>query len=190
MSYKINEIFYSLQGEGAWVGTPAIFIRFSGCNLSCPFCDTRHQTFAEWDLEYIYHEIMKYPAKRLILTGGEPTLQIDEMFCNFFLDKGYKIHMESNGTNAVKVGLGLDWLTISPKENWIQKEGEELKVIYIDQDLEQYFDSAFLYYYLQPCFIAEDPIQTEKNIQDTIKKCKEDPRWKLSLQLHRMLKIQ
>ena len=75
---KINEIFYSLQGEGHWTGTPAIFIRFAGCNLRCDFCDTNHESGEEYDTEELIKELSQYPAKRVILTGGEPGLQVND----------------------------------------------------------------------------------------------------------------
>jgi 7-carboxy-7-deazaguanine synthase len=79
---KINEIFYSLQGEGFHTGTPAVFIRFSGCNLHCPFCDTQHENGVMMTDEEILAEVVKYPAKMVILTGGEPGLWIDELLVN------------------------------------------------------------------------------------------------------------
>ena len=78
--YKINEIFYSLQGEGYFTGVPAIFIRFSGCNLRCPFCDTDHHSYTEMTAEEIAQAISEYPAETIILTGGEPTLFADKEF--------------------------------------------------------------------------------------------------------------
>ena len=77
---RINEIFYSLQGEGAFTGTPSIFIRFSGCNLKCDFCDTIHQPYKEMTMKEIIEEIKKYPAKHIVLTGGEPTMQVTDEF--------------------------------------------------------------------------------------------------------------
>lgn len=81
---KINEIFYSLQGEGYHTGTPAVFIRFSGCNLKCDFCDTRHEEGEMMTDEDIVNEIGKYPAVMVILTGGEPSLWIDDAFIDLF----------------------------------------------------------------------------------------------------------
>jgi organic radical activating enzyme len=187
MKYKINEIFYSLQGEGYYVGTPVIFIRFCGCNLKCSFCDTKFDEGKEYIVPDILDELKKYPCKRVVLTGGEPSLQVDHYLVNMLHDFGYIVHIESNGTNLVNVNI--DWLTISPKEHWKEKNGNELKVVYIGQDLEQYFDSRFNHYYLQPCFIADNPEQTEINIQKTIEKIKEDNRWTLSIQTHKLLNI-
>lgn len=90
---RINEIFYSLQGEGFWTGTPIIFIRFSGCNLQCDFCDTRHHTYTEMSDEEIVAAIATYPARRVCLTGGEPSLQIDRAFIDLLHHHGYTIHI-------------------------------------------------------------------------------------------------
>ena len=179
MSYKINEIFRSLQGEGRFTGQAVIFIRFSGCNLKCGFCDTAHETFKEYKLHELMREIGQYKINRVVLTGGEPTLQVDAELLGALFQNGYKINMESNGTNLFD--FKIDWLTISPKENWIQKHGDELKVVYVGQDLEQYFDSDFEYYYLQPCSM--------QNIPEVIAICETDQRWILSLQTQKMLNI-
>lgn len=91
---RINEIFYSLQGEGHYAGTPAVFVRFSGCNLKCPFCDTDFHSFRELSIPEILREISVYPARRVILTGGEPTLQLTAPFMNALHEAGYTIHIE------------------------------------------------------------------------------------------------
>ena len=179
MSYKINEIFRSLQGEGRFTGQAVIFIRFSGCNLKCGFCDTAHESFKEYELHELIYEIGQYKINRVVLTGGEPTLQVDEELLAALFSNSYKINMESNGTNLFD--FTIDWLTISPKENWIQRHGDELKVVYVGQDLEQYFDSDFTYYYLQPCSM--------QNIPEVISICETDQRWILSLQTQKMLNI-
>ena len=179
---KISEVFYSIQGEGFWVGHPAIFIRFSGCNLKCPWCDTDFSHKLTLTKEAILQIIKNYPCKLLVLTGGEPGLQIDEEFVQFFKDKNYQVHIESNGT--VTLPKNLDWVTISPKEKWIIKGGDELKVVYVEQDLEHYNKTNFNYYYLQPCYT---PGYT--NYEETVQKVKEDNQWILSIQMHRILKI-
>ena len=97
---KINEIFYSLQGEGYHTGTPAVFIRFSGCNLKCSFCDTRHEEGVLMSDDEIIAEVRKYPAVTVILTGGEPSLWIDEIFIDCLHQAGKYVCIETNGTNA------------------------------------------------------------------------------------------
>ena len=185
---KLAEIFYSLQGEGFWTGHPAIFIRFSGCNLQCLWCDTDFSHKLTLTKEAIFQIIKNYPCKLIVLTGGEPTLQLpldendNSEFVQFFKDKGYRVHIESNGTQSIPKNL--DWVTISPKENWIIKGGDELKVVYVEQDLEHYNKTDFNYYYLQPCYT---PGYT--NYEETVQKVKEDNQWILSIQMHRILKI-
>ena len=117
---KINEIFYSLQGEGFHTGTPAVFIRFSGCNLKCPFCDTHHEEGTLMSDEEILAEVRKYPARTVILTGGEPSLWIDEELINLLHQAGKFICIETNGTHPLPDGI--DWITCSPKQ------GGELKL--------------------------------------------------------------
>ena len=98
---KINEIFYSLQGEGYHTGTPAVFIRFSGCNLKCSFCDTRHEEGVLMSDDEIIAEVGKYPAVTVILTGGEPSLWIDEVFIDRLHQAGKYVCIETNGTNPL-----------------------------------------------------------------------------------------
>ena len=186
--YKITEVFYSIQGEGHWTGYPAIFIRFAMCNLSCFYCDTDFSPKLQLTKEAILQIIENYPCKRIILTGGEPSLQLkldkkgNSNFVQFFKDRGYKVHIESNGTRELPKNL--DWVTISPKENWVIKGGDELKVVYRGQDLGQYGGTDFKYYYLQPC-----DLKGKVNYAETIRKVKEGDKWILSIQTQKILKI-
>ena len=110
---KINEIFYSLQGEGFHTGTPALFIRFSGCNLKCSFCDTKHEE-GEWmSDEDIVAKAKECPAKMVVLTGGEPSLWIDEAFVEKLHQAGKYVCIETNGTHPIPDSV--DWITCSPK---------------------------------------------------------------------------
>ena len=110
---RINDIFYSLQGEGYNTGRAAVFIRFAGCNLRCSFCDTEFDTYREMTDEEIITAIKDYPARFVVLTGGEPTLQVDEAFVDLLHQHGFEVAMESNGTRPAPKNL--DWLTVSPK---------------------------------------------------------------------------
>ena len=158
-----------------------VFIRFSGCNLKCSYCDTSHETFELMDRETILDTVSQYPAKRVVFTGGEPTLQLDDLLLRLFTEQGYKLHIETNGTSQLTPRY-LDWVTVSPKENWVLKKGDELKVIYSGQSLDKYTDGTqFKYYYLQP--------QSGSNIAETVAKVKADPMWKLSLQMHKLIGI-
>ena len=194
--YRINEIFYSLQGEGFHAGTPAVFVRFSGCNLRCHFCDTRHQDGKVMTSQEIVDEINKYPiAPLVVLTGGEPSLFISEAFVDELKQKtNKKIAVETNGTRPLPPNL--DWVTLSPKSAFVGgdlvpcvvKTCDELKVIYLGQDLAQYDDFEARHHFLQPCFI-ENEEQRKVNMNACIEVVKAHPNWRLSLQIHRILNI-
>lgn len=201
---KINEIFYSLQGEGHHTGYPSVFIRFSGCNLKCPFCDTRHEEGIFMDDDAIVRAVNLYNAEWIVITGGEPTLSIDADFIHLLKRAtGKKIAIETNGTCPLPPGI--DWVTVSPKigicstsderENMAEvrvTRADEIKVVDVGQDLEGYFslpcrDSKTLMY-LQPCYV-EDATEREENRLRTVRRVLSDPRWTLSVQLHRFLGI-
>lgn len=194
--YKINEIFYSLQGEGFHTGTPAVFVRFSGCNLRCAFCDTLHQGGELISLQEIVNEVNKYPiAPLIILTGGEPSLFIDEAFVDELKQKtGKRIAIETNGTRPLPNNL--DWVTLSPKsafeggdlEPYVLKTCDELKVVYLGQDLAQYDEIQAKHRFLQPCF-CEDETQRKANMKACVEAVMQNPGWQLSLQIHRILNI-
>ena len=194
--YKINEIFYSLQGEGYHSGTPAVFVRFSGCNLRCAFCDTKHQDGQTMSLQEIVAEVNKYPlAPLVVLTGGEPSLFIDETFVAELKQKTNKnIAIETNGTRPLSNNL--DWVTLSPKtvfeggdlEPCVLKTCDELKVVYLGQDLTQYEIIEAKHRFLQPCFV-EDKDQRKANMKACVEAVKAHPNWRLSLQIHRVLDI-
>lgn len=197
MTYPINEIFYSLQGEGANAGRPAIFVRFSGCNLKCPFCDTDHSSAKVLSAEEIVREVAGYRAPLVVLTGGEPSLFVDEELLKALHAIGKYIAIETNGTNPLPEGI--DWVTLSPKikiaeggDKLLLQRADEIKVVNIGQDLGQYFDLSQCdedtRMFLQPCFV-EDPSERDLILRDTIAKVKADPRWTLSAQLHRLINI-
>ena len=194
--YKINEIFYSLQGEGYHSGTPAVFVRFSGCNLHCAFCDTQHQAGETMSLQEIMDEVNKYPtAPMLVLTGGEPSLFIDEAFVAELKQKtGKRIAIETNGTRTLPSNL--DWVTLSPKsafeggdaEPCVQTRCDELKVVYLGQNLTQYSGIEAQHRFLQPCF-CEDEKQRQANMKACVEAVMQNPGWRISLQIHRVLSI-
>ena len=117
--YKINEVFYTLQGEGAHSGIPAVFVRFSGCNLRCPWCDTEFTDFTPMTAEQIVAEVVELydipneRRKMCVLTGGEPSLQIDKTLIDALHAAGFYICIETNGTRSLPDGI--DWITCSPK---------------------------------------------------------------------------
>jgi len=188
--YRINEIFYSLQGEGANTGTPAVFIRFSGCNLRCPFCDTDFADYREMTAADILEEISQYPSNFVVLTGGEPSLQVDNALISALHAEDYVIAIETNGTHPLPEEI--DWVTVSPKENSrvVLTEADEVKVVFIGQDVEQYADNIEAEsYYLQPCSREENGVRTD-NREEVIAYCLSNPHWSLSLQTHKLLNIQ
>lgn len=194
--YKINEIFHSLQGEGFHTGTPAVFVRFSGCNLRCAFCDTQHQAGEMMTVQAIVDEINKYPhAPLIVLTGGEPSLYIDEAFIAELKIKTCKyIAIETNGTRQLPPNL--DWITFSPKtgfkggdvEPCVLKACDELKVVYLGQDLKQYDGIKASHRFLQPCF-SENESERQANMKACVDAVLQNPGWRLSLQIHRILNI-
>ena len=179
---RINEIFYSLQGEGFWTGTPIVFVRFAGCNLHCDFCDTQHEAFSEMTEADIVLAIKKFPTNRVCLTGGEPSLQITQTFVDSLHREGYIIHIETNGTRALPKGI--DWITLSPKSaNIALQKANELKIVYINNNVEPErwlsFDAA--HFFLQPC--------SNRNTAEVIDYILAHPQWRLSLQTHKVLGI-
>lgn len=198
---KINEIFYSLQGEGHHTGYPSVFIRFSGCNLKCPFCDTSHEEGIFLADDAIVHAVKLYTAEWIVLTGGEPALHIDSDFIHLLKRAtGKKVAIETNGTRRLPDGI--DWITVSPKQgicgtdgedaNIVVERADEIKVVDVGQDLEPYFalsckkENTLMY--LQPCYV-EDATKFEANRLSTVRRVLADPRWTLSVQLHRFLGI-
>ena len=129
--YKVNEIFYSLQGEGRWSGRPAVFVRMSGCNLKCPFCDTDFKGYKEMSAEDILAACLEKggDCRFIVLTGGEPTLQVDAELIHLLHQQGYYLSMETNGTHVVPEGI--DWITCSPKLDFT--EGGELALKKVDE---------------------------------------------------------
>lgn len=194
--FKINEIFFSLQGEGFHTGTPAVFVRYSGCNLRCAFCDTQHQEGKPMSLQAIIEEINHYPlASLVVLTGGEPSLFIDEAFVEALkLQTGKRIAIETNGTRPLPKNL--DWVTFSPKtgfeggdqEPCVLRECDELKVVYLGQDLSKYDGIQAAHRFLQPCF-SEDEAERQVNMKACVEAVLQHPGWRLSLQTHRILNI-
>lgn len=192
--YKVNEIFYSLQGEGRWGGRAAIFVRFSGCNLKCPFCDTDFRAFTLMGEQDILREMqaLSDACRFVVFTGGEPTLQVDEALVSLLKEHGYYIAMETNGTHLVPAGI--DWVTCSPKSQFVDHgkvvltHASEVKVVFDGKHevSDQGIDAP--YYYVQPCDVGNE----EKNVEilkQTIRFVEEHPKWQLSIQLHKVLNI-
>ncbi len=210
MTYTVKEIFYTLQGEGAQAGRPAVFCRFAGCNLwsgreedrataTCRFCDTDFVgTDGEQGGKFADAAALaagideQWPAARptnkyVVFTGGEPLLQLDETLIEAMHALGFEIAIETNGT--LPVPAGVDWVCVSPKQGapLVVTRGSELKVVVPQdgQDLDRLAQLDFLHHFLQPM----DGLDKDKNTQLAIATCKRDPRWRLSLQTHKLLQI-
>ena len=208
--YRVNEIFYTLQGEGAHSGIPAVFIRFSGCNLRCPWCDTEFDDFTEMSAGQIIAEaqdLYDMPndrRKMVVLTGGEPSLQVDEALVNALHEAGFYICIETNGTRALPDGI--DWITCSPKESSLKPSNSqtikltnvnEVKVVFTgtyDPEVWRKQLSAE-HWMLQPLrytgeWLIENVDSWEDdrndNLDDTVRYILSHPFWRLSVQLHKI----
>lgn len=210
MSYSVKEIFYTLQGEGANTGRAAVFCCFTGCNLwsgreedrhqaVCRFCDTdfvgingiNGGRFASaGELAQKVFEIWKPKENKnscplVIYTGGEPLLQLDEALIEKFHEFGFEVAIETNGTKSAPPGI--DWICVSPKANaeLILRSGNELKLVYPQaENLPEDFEHLdFEHFYLQPLDNENQP----KNTLLAAEYCKRNPRWKLSLQTHKII---
>ena len=180
---RINEIFESLQGEGFQTGTPAVFVRFSGCNLACPFCDTDHRAFTTMTDEQIATAVAQFKPKLVVLTGGEPGLQVSDQLIDLLHAKGRKVAIETNGTCPLPAGI--DWVTVSPKEGsaLVLTAANEVKVVFqADTDVEKWRNQISAdHYFLQPCSC--------KNTAETVAYIMTHPHWQLSVQTHKYLGI-
>lgn len=191
---RVNEIFYSLQGEGLHTGTPAVFLRMSGCNLKCPFCDTKHESFTEMTEEEIVEKVSAYPSRTIVITGGEPMLQLNASLTRLLHKAGFTIHIETNGSRLIPEGAEIDWVTCSPKDGGkvIIQHIDELKVVFMGknsgQDMTQYDELKATEYRLQPLDTGNET-QNLTVRQQTIDYILANPKWKLSLQTHKILNV-
>ncbi len=197
MNYPIVEIFHSVQGEGYHSGVSSIFVRFGRCNLRCEWCDTDFNKFDYKTLDEVLEIISEFDCKNIIFTGGEPALQDLEPIINNLRPKGYKFSIETNGTVELEDGL-LDWICVSPKDQLYpnlsikQRTGNELKCVYVGQDLSMYdgLKDGFEHLYLQPCYNEKNDIASNGMLfRETVDVVKENPEWTLSLQTHKWLGV-
>ena len=210
MSYHTKEIYYTLQGEGAHTGRPAVFCRFSGCNLwsgreedrssaVCRFCDTDFvgidgpgggdfetaQELAD-AVSSLWHDTTPHSENRFVVcTGGEPLLQLDEALIERLHQSEFEVAVETNGT--LPPPDGIDWICMSPKAatSIVLNSGNELKLVFPQPGAEpkQYENLKFDHFFLQPM----DGLHRESNTQLTVQYCLEHPQWRLSLQTHKLL---
>ena len=214
MTYAVKEIFYTLQGEGAHSGRPAVFCRFAGCNLwsglerdrqgaVCQFCDTDFVgtdgpgggKFADAErladaLQAQWPHGASGPSRArpyVVCTGGEPLLQLDAALLHVLHARGWQVAVETNGTQPAPAGI--DWMCVSPKAGTqlLLRQGNELKLVYPQEGLdpEAFAHLDFAYFFLQPM----DGPNLQENTQSALAYCKAHPQWRLSLQTHKMLGI-
>ena len=195
--YKVNEIFYSLQGEGFWTGTPMVFVRMSGCNLKCPFCDTDHAGFREMNADDIVAEAKAAGGVcgRVCVTGGEPGLQLDTELVDALHGAGFKVHVETNGTKPLPENV--DWITLSPKSDVpglkgdgtvVLEKADEAKVVYAGGVDEKWAAFPADWHFLQPCDTG-NPEKNKAILAETLDHIQRNPHWRLSLQTHKLLDI-
>jgi 7-carboxy-7-deazaguanine synthase (Cx14CxxC type) len=206
MTYAVKEMFFTLQGEGARTGRPAVFVRFAGCNLwsgreqdraeaTCQFCDTQFVgTDGDGGGKFETPDALARAAAALwpggagayaVCTGGEPLLQLDAPLIDALHAQGFEIAIETNGTIAAPPGI--DWICVSPKAGavFVQRSGHELKLVYPQPgaEPERYADCAFDNFFLQPM----DSPTREFNTRAVVDYCLAHPQWRLSLQTHKIL---
>jgi 7-carboxy-7-deazaguanine synthase (Cx14CxxC type) len=210
MTYSVKEIFYTLQGEGANAGTPAVFCRFAGCNLwsglerdrksaICRFCDTDFVgtngvgggKFATAD-ELAHLALAAWPAtdqehRFIVLTGGEPALQADTHLLDALHSHRFRVAIETNGT--LPLPRGLDWICVSPKAGaeLVTRSGHELKLVFPQEGAEpERFESlSFDHLFLQPM----DGPHKAANTAAAVRYCRDNPKWRLSIQSHKVIGI-
>jgi 7-carboxy-7-deazaguanine synthase len=205
MTYSVKEIFYTLQGEGAQTGRAAVFCRFAGCNLwtgreedraraVCQFCDTDFVgtgpdggrfSSAEMLADAVDRSWRGQQGKYVVCTGGEPLLQLDDPAITALHERGFTVAVETNGTRPAPVSL--DWICVSPKAGapLVQKSGNELKLVFPQPGAmpEEFVNLDFEHFFLQPM----DGADTAANTERAVEYCLRNPRWRLSIQTHKLL---
>ncbi|MBD5225889.1 MAG: 7-carboxy-7-deazaguanine synthase QueE [Bacteroidales bacterium] len=201
---KVNEIFYSLQGEGYRTGYASVFIRLSGCNLRCPFCDTSHEGFTEMTDEEIVAEACRFPAEFVVITGGEPTMTLTKSLLEKLRDAGKKIQIETNGTFDLPDDMLdlIDHITCSPKNAQVKlRRIDEIKLLYQEETFPpSKAEEERIGFYagmgmafgamlaLQPCDTGDNALNRAIT-ESTIAYILAHPAWRLSLQTHKILRV-
>jgi 7-carboxy-7-deazaguanine synthase len=211
MSYAVKEIFYTLQGEGAQAGRAAVFCRFAGCNLwsgresdrasaICQFCDTQFvgvdgEGGGKFEIAEDLAEAItgKWPGRGtdgtrfVVCTGGEPLLQLDRVLIDALHERDFEIAVETNGT--IEAPVGIDWICVSPKAGapLVQTKGDELKLVFpqVNAQPAEFEALEFRNFFLQPMDGPERIANTER----ALRYCLEHPKWRLSLQTHKIVGI-
>ncbi|WP_457328577.1 7-carboxy-7-deazaguanine synthase [Rhizobacter sp. P5_C2] len=210
MTYAVKEIFYTLQGEGAQAGRPAVFCRFAGCNLwsgreqdrasaVCQFCDTdfvgtngvgggKFDTALALAQTVASHWPVPHSGRPFVVcTGGEPLLQLDDALVDAFHAQGFEIAVETNGTQPAPKGL--DWICVSPKADaeLVLTHGHELKLVFPQAKAmpERFTSLQFEHFFLQPM----DGLERKRNTEQAVAYCLAHPLWHLSVQTHKYIGI-
>jgi 7-carboxy-7-deazaguanine synthase len=191
-TYRINEVFYSVQGEGVRAGCPSLFLRFSKCNLLCTVethgfdCDTEFESGEAMRLDEIIAELdeLSENCRWVVLTGGEPALQVDEALIEGLHEAGYSLAIETNGT--VELPEGLDWITVSPKvpeEAIRQRTADEVKYVRTcGQPIPRTVVVAD-HYLISPAFDGDE--LDRETLEWCLRLVRENPQWRLSVQQHK-----
>tara|TARA_Y100000310_G_scaffold90123_1_gene87389 strand:+ start:456 stop:1088 length:633 start_codon:yes stop_codon:yes gene_type:complete len=209
MSLNVNEIFYTIQGEGLNVGKPSVFVRLQGCNLSCNFCDTEFNTGKPMEEEYIIQEIGKYNCGNIVLTGGEPGMQDLKKFASLTHEYGYYTMVETNGMYDLPK-YHLSWVCVSPKTNIksiVIRNPDEVKFVVDKKDneknlkmMEEYhhYLRAF-HYWISPMNpgntsfgvgnVTSNKVCSDEQVQYAVELVKSNPEWKLNLQTHKYIGV-
>jgi organic radical activating enzyme len=194
MSLQVNEIFYSLQGEGGRQGEASVFIRLTGCNQKCDFCDTDFAEGKEMQTIEILDYIRQFPCRWIVWTGGEPTLQLTDEILLIFQKAGFRQAIESNGHRPLSTLL--DYTVVSPKGNSNYARKNNFKVNEIRLPIQKGDNIPAIeslpaadQYFLSPVFTSEKAA-TKANIDYCVEQIKQHPEWRLSLQIHKLIGIE
>lgn len=191
---RVNEMFYSIQGEGYFTGNAAVFIRLAGCNLRCSFCDTQHHEYCDLSEEDVVDFAEKCPSRLVVITGGEPSLQLTSGLVDKLHQIGKFVAVETNGTRELPTNV--DWVTVSPKQAFVGDAGEvvlksanEVKVVFDNVRAVNDFGICAEHYYIQPCDTGNFD-ENKEIVNNCITFIKQNPKWELSLQTQKILNVQ
>lgn len=198
MLYKINDIFYSIIGEGYWTGTPAAFIRLAGCNKKCSWCDTNYKERLVGTEQSLLDVVQAFPSSVCVITGGEPLQQDLHPLLKKLAENNIEVHIETNGTHPIEPYLNSElygWLSVSPKSLAVamgtMKNADEVKILCgtknwrtLVHDIKPYLNQMCIKWVM-----PLDNKNKEKNTKDAVEFVKQNPDWRLCVQMHKYLNI-
>jgi len=203
MRLRVAETFYSIQGEGEWTGTAAFFIRLAGCNLNCEFCDTRYEATREATINGLITEACQHPARKVVITGGEPALQDTQPLVVSLRKEGFKTHVETNGTT--RMHMDWDWVTVSPKpgtslDPLVMSMASEVKFLCGPPGWEECINKVVSSYRLQKVIKWILPLAKawphrdvdallDHNVKQGVEYCLQHPQFKLCTQIHKVVGV-